>query len=213
MPDAGGQELIRDVCQVSMAATKAEDGIERCGSRLLIKGEFGGRQQLSPLFGQMLVSRMLELFVRQAEREVKRSGVVAGGRWSRGLTDHGGRRGAPTSAGIDRRWLAVVLEGRNALEQLAKQGVTAERVATRRVTTEGDGARHWRWTDWAREGSAVPESPAADTVVPTEADTRYHIACASGTKGADVVRSAVAEGRGTQRRLSQSSGTTKFCTC
>jgi hypothetical protein len=61
-----------------MAATKAEDGIERCGSRLLIKGELGGRQQLSPLLGQMLVSRMLEVGVRQAERVVKRSGVVAG---------------------------------------------------------------------------------------------------------------------------------------
>ena len=92
VPDAGGQELIKDVGQVSMAATKAEDDIERSGSRLLIKGELGGRQQLSPLPGQMLVSRLLELFVRQAEREVERSGVVAGGRWSRGLTGLGGRR-------------------------------------------------------------------------------------------------------------------------
>ncbi len=61
VPDAGGQELIKDVGQVSMAATKAGDDIERSGSRLLIKGELGGRQQPSPLLGQMLVSRMLEV--------------------------------------------------------------------------------------------------------------------------------------------------------
>ena len=33
VPDAGGQELIKDVSQVSMAATKAEDGLERSGRR------------------------------------------------------------------------------------------------------------------------------------------------------------------------------------
>jgi hypothetical protein len=54
-----------------MAVTNAEEGIEHSGSRLLIKGEIGGRQLISPRLCQMLVSLMLEIVVRQAEREVK----------------------------------------------------------------------------------------------------------------------------------------------
>ena len=81
VPDAGGQELIKDVGKVSMAATKAEDDIERSGSRLLIKGELGGRQQPSPLLGQMLVSLMLEIVVWCDVTE----SVILGGRY-RGVT-------------------------------------------------------------------------------------------------------------------------------
>jgi hypothetical protein len=61
--------------------------------------------------------------------------------------------------------------------------------------TKDDGAR-WRWTNRAGDCGAVPESPAADTAVPTETDTRCPMAGASGTKGAEVGRIAVAEERG-----------------
>ncbi len=71
VPDVGVQEEIKDVGQESMAATHAAEDIDHCCSRLLIKGKLGGRQPLSPLLGQMLVSLKLEIVVRQAEREVK----------------------------------------------------------------------------------------------------------------------------------------------
>ena len=72
VPDVGVQEEIKDVGQEAMAATKVEEGIDHCESRLMIKGELGGRQQLSPLLGQMLVSLKPEIVVRQTECEVKR---------------------------------------------------------------------------------------------------------------------------------------------
>jgi hypothetical protein len=44
---------------VSEAAAKAEDGVDRCSSRLLIKGELGGRQQFRSRLGQMLMGACL----------------------------------------------------------------------------------------------------------------------------------------------------------
>ncbi len=118
------------------------------------------------------------------------------------------RRGEPAAA----------LEGRDAGEQLRKHGVIAERVATRRGTPEGDGARRRRRTGRAREGSegaagrtepeatdasrTIPGS-AADNAGPTKADVRCHTDWSGGTKEAELGR--IDEGRsrvvGWRRRL------------
>jgi hypothetical protein len=91
----------------------------------------------------------------------------------------------------------VTLEGRNTVEELAKQGVTAGRVATRSVTTEGDGARDRRWSGRARDATTEvttsntgPESAGgaasaetADSAVPAEILSR---GSAEGAEGGRI---------------------------
>ena len=85
----------------------------------------------------------------------------------------------------------MTLEGRNTVEELAKQVVTDGRVATRSVTTEGDGPRDRRWSSRAYDDMTTsntgPESAAggasaetADSAVPAEILSR---GIAEGTKG------------------------------
>jgi hypothetical protein len=72
----------------------------------------------------------------------------------------------PATAGIDRGLLTATLEGRDTVEELAKQGVTAGRVATRRATTEGDCARDRRWSSRACDAMTTSNTGPSPPVAP-----------------------------------------------